>query len=121
MAFVLPALTEAASVAYPWIQSALASSAVDYGFKKVKKALKLKKGGKVPYNKKPLCMQSGARVSAKRGMTGYQKRNDSVHALLMPGEIVIPKYYQKSKKKRIALANQVEKYLKRQQINLPNM
>lgn len=86
-----------------------------------KKWLGLKKGGQVPYNIKPHILKRGARISRKRGMTRYQRNNDSVRAILQPGELVIPvKYYQKEKKRKIPLADQVEAMLKKRGIRLPN-
>lgn len=94
--------------------------ALKYAGKKLKKVLKLKRGGKVPYNKKPRFMFTGGRVKSKAGMTRYQKTHDSVRAILMPGEIVIPKYYQKNKKKR-NLAKEIESYLRKEKVILPGM
>lgn len=95
--------------------------AIGYAAKKAKKWLGLKKGGQVPYNLKPHLLKKGGRVSHKRNMNAYQRNNDSVRAILQPGELVIPvKYYQKSKKRSIPLAAQVMSSLKKQGIQLPN-
>lgn len=97
---------------------------VKKGVKAVRKLLHFKKGGVVPsqtFNLKPRLMQGGGRVSHKRGMTAYQKSNDSVRAILQPGEVVIPvKYFQKDKKRHINLADHVVKYLKKRKVHLPN-
>lgn len=95
--------------------------AIGYAAKKAKKWLGLKKGGEVPYNLKPHNLKQGARITHKRNMTHYQRNNDSVRAILQPGELVIPvKYYQKDKKRKIPLAKQVETMLKKRGIKLPN-
>jgi len=100
----------------------VAGAALDLGKDWAKKKFHLKKGGKVgPYNNKPRNLKfAGGRITHKRGMTRYQHNNDSVRALLMPGEIVIPKFYQKNKRK-INLAGQVEQYLKKRKVILPGM
>ena len=116
MAFVAPAAQFLGGL----IASEVADSAIKYVGKKAKKALKLKKGGKVPYNKKPRFFTVGGRVTKRRGMSTYQKTHDSVRAILMPGEIVIPKYYQKNKKK-VQLAAQVEDFLRKKKVILPGM
>jgi hypothetical protein len=91
------------------------------GIKKAAKWFGMKNGGQVPYNLKPHVLKRGARISRKRNMTTYQKNNDSVRAILQPGELVIPvKYYQKEKKRKIPLAAQVESMLKKRGIRLPN-
>lgn len=96
------------------------------GARKIRKLLHFKKGGKVKnpqnaFNLKPRLMEGGGRVTHKRGMTSYQRNNDSVRAILQPGEVVIPvKYYQKSKKKSINLAADVLAYLKKKNVKLPN-
>lgn len=95
--------------------------AIGYAAKKAKQYLGLKKGGQVPYNVKPHILKRGGRISRKRGMTAYQRNHDSVRAILQPGELVIPvKYYQKEKKRKIPLADQVAEMLKKRGIKLPN-
>lgn len=95
--------------------------ALAYAAKKAKKWLGLKKGGQVPYNVKPHLLKNGARITKKRNMSQYQQNNDSVRAILQPGELVIPvKYFQKDKKRKIPLAQQVEAMLKKRGIKLPN-
>lgn len=96
------------------------------GVRKIRKLLHFKKGGKVKnpqnaFNLKPRLLEGGGRVTTKRGMSHYQRHNDSVRAILQPGEVVIPvKYYQKNKKKHINLADDVLAYLKKKKVKLPN-
>lgn len=95
--------------------------AMGYVANKAKKYLGFKQGGKVAFNLKPHLLRGGAKISKKKRMNAYQRSNDSVRAILQPGELVIPvKYYQKEKKRKIPLAAQVEAMLKKRGIKLPN-
>ena len=53
-------------------------------------------------------------------MTAKQLRNDSVAAILQPGELVIPKRYYTKGKAPINLAERMAKHLKANGIRLPN-
>ena len=61
------------------------------------------------FNKKPRALQQGGNVTRHPKMTRAQLRNDSVRAILMPGEIVIPVKYAKT----------VNAFLKSRRIHLP--
>lgn len=63
----------------------------------------------------PRIMRKGGGVYPKANMSKRQIHNDSVLAVLMPNEIVIPVRY-----KGKPLASKVEKYLKGQNIYLPH-
>jgi hypothetical protein len=64
------------------------------------------------YNKRPWnFVYSGGKVRRTKRMTKAQLSHDSVRAILMPGEIVIPTKYAK----RVALM------LKRSNIHLPGL
>lgn len=66
-----------------------------------------------PY--RPRIMKDGGYVYPKPNMLNSQLNNDSVLAILQPNEIVIP-----VKHKGIPLAKKIEKYLKSNNIYLPN-
>lgn len=63
------------------------------------------------YNNKPRNYIKGGSVSRRPNMTLKQLQNDSISAILKPGEIVIPTQYTKL----------ITKYLKKKHIKLPNM
>lgn len=68
------------------------------------------KGTKV-YNNRPRLFRFGGGVYKTKNMSQRQLNNDSVRAILMPGEIVIPTKH----------ANKVAKFLKKENIKLPNL
>jgi len=78
------------------------------------------KGTKIFNPRKPRCYLTGGAVSKSNNMTRRQLQNDSVLAVLQPGEAVIPvKYYHKGASKPIRLADRVLSELKKQKIRLP--
>lgn len=81
-----------------------------------------RKGGAVPFNKKPRHMVGGGSVIAHPLMSKKQRAEDSVRAILQPGELVVPvKYYQKGKRKGMNLAEMTMKEFKHRGIKLPGM
>lgn len=65
-----------------------------------------------PFNAKPRQYdKTGGFVKRHHNMTYAQLHGDSVKAMVMPGEIVIPLKY----------TRQVKRYLKRSKIKLPNL
>lgn len=73
------------------------------------------------YNRRPREFRCGGKVSGKRNMTKWQRKNDSIAAILQPGELVVPvKYYQKGTGKPIDLAAETIKKFKEIGIKLPN-
>ena len=82
------------------------------------------------YNKKPLMFPTGGKIKKYPGMTEKQIKNDSVHIIAMPGELIIP-YYTDSldyigKPKRKyndgELVDEVIKYLKNDlKVKLPGI
>lgn len=65
-----------------------------------------------PFNKHPIHYQyAGGRVHRRKRMTKSQLQGDSVRALLMPGEIVIPTKH----------AGFITKVLKKARIKLPGL
>jgi hypothetical protein len=65
---------------------------------------------------KPRDLRFGGYVYEAEGMTEKQLNNDSVIAVLRPGEIVIPVQH-----RGINLARKTEKWLRNQKITLPFM
>ena len=63
------------------------------------------------YNNRPRNYIKGGYVSKRHNMTMKQLQNDSISAILKPGEIVIPIKYTKL----------ITKYLNKKNIKLPNM
>ena len=63
------------------------------------------------YNNRARNYLNGGYVSKQKNMTLKQLQNDSVRAMLRPGEMVIPVVYTKL----------ITKYLKKKNIKLPNM
>lgn len=68
------------------------------------------KGTKI-VNKRPRRLEGGGFVYRAPKMSLRQIRNDSVHAILQPGEIVIPK----------RLAPRIKGYLRANKIRLPGL
>lgn len=67
-------------------------------------------------------MRDGGYVVPKNNMTRNQLSHDSVMAILQPGEIVIPKrYYQRSTRKWINLAQRVSNDLRAGGFMLPGL
>ncbi len=83
-----------------------------------------KRGGKVarikPYNNRPREFEGGGAVLGHKRMTRRQRENDSVRAILQPGEVVIPKKFYQKGKRPINLADRTVKALKKAGIRLPN-
>lgn len=73
------------------------------------------KGTPIYNHHHPRFLINGGYVEPRSNMTRRQKTNDSVLAILQPGEIVIP-----VKHKNVPLAKQVKRYLVRNNIKLPN-
>ena len=82
------------------------------------------KGGRVTtrvYTKKPRYMVGGGKVHSNPMMTKEQRSNDSVKAILQPGELVVPvKHFQKGKR-AIRLADMTMREFKKRGIKLPGM
>lgn len=82
------------------------------------------KGGPVKariFNKRARHMVSGGSVSASPMMTKSQLENDSVKAILQPGELVVPvKHFQKGKRP-LRLADMTMREFKKRGIKLPGM
>lgn len=82
------------------------------------------KGGPVTariFNKKARYMVGGGTVHSNPMMSKEQRMNDSVKAILQPGELVVPvKHFQKGRRP-INLAERTMKQFKKQGIKLPGM
>lgn len=70
------------------------------------------------YNQKPWNYVDGGHVPFHNDMSHRQKTHDSVQAVLMPGELVVP--VQHKGFKRGELVNRVVKYLHTMNVRLPN-
>lgn len=81
-----------------------------------------KHGGAVrAFNKRPRHMVNGGSVISHPLMSKKQRAEDSVRAILQPGELVVPvKHYQKGRKP-VNLADMTVKAFKAQGIKLPGM
>ena len=80
------------------------------------------KGTKVYNPGKPREMRDGGYVVPSKNMTRNQLSHDSVLAVLAPSELVIPKrYYQRSKRKWVNLAQRVSNDLRAGGFMLPGL
>ena len=75
-----------------------------------------------PHNPRTNVYMKGGVVYPGRNMTAKQLSHDSVMAVLQPGELVIPKrFYQRSKRKWLNLAQRVGNDLRKDGIKLPGL
>lgn len=73
------------------------------------------------HNLRPREMSDGELVRAK-GLTKQQKNADTVRAVVQVGEIVVPRFYQKTKRsKKLPLAKMTEQWLRELGVKLPGM
>lgn len=74
------------------------------------------------YNNRPRQMLDGGYVVPSKHMTRNQLSHDSVMAILQPGEVVVPKrFYQRSKRKWVNLAQRVSNDLRAGGFVLPGL